>query len=155
MKKRIIVFISVIIVFITVITIKCLRNRTVKDSSELIGGNYDPGYTIEGRVTKIIDQHLVLVELVNVLRQDLHKGDNLAIQCSVSYKNPILEEEPTEYQPLDVTPGDIVTVHYFTREKRNIDGVKDCNYIDTYHLLITPKEEYKPEANNFAVTKGA
>ena len=41
------------------------------------------------------------------------------------------------------------------REKRNIDGVKDCNYIDTYHLLITPKEEYKPEANNFAVTKGA
>lgn len=105
------------------------------------------GWSVIGRVTKMVGNNLVLVDVILDRGGNYPKGSGLAIQYNgYSFRDPILEEALTGYEPIEVKKNDVVSAYYFTEERRDVAGIKDC-YIKSYGSLhVTPEEEYDEDS---------
>lgn len=114
--------------------------------SEMVGNAH--GWSVIGRVTKIVGDNLVLVDIILDRGGNYPKGSSLAIQYNgYSFRDPILEEALTGYEPIEVKKNDVVSAYYFTEEKRDVAGIKGCGYIKSYGSLhVTPEEEYDEDS---------
>jgi len=106
----------------------------------------DRGNTTVGRIIRIVEKNLVLVNIIEN-GNGFQKGDSLAIKYDISEEGQFgLDNlEGVEAKTMESQVGDIVLISYDknAREKRDVGGIKDCNYIRTFYLYIIPEERYE------------
>jgi len=149
MKNALKIFVSIVLLGSYIMT-GCAKDNPM--------GGDPPGaasahlYFIVGRVTEIVGKNLVLVDVLRENR-DFQKEDIVAVKYDASRESVYGLDDLKEYEgkPVEVQIGDIVWVHYFVKEKRDIGEIKDCNYIcpSGGYLDIIPKERYESKHKEF------